>query len=172
VDGFLRFGGGNPVPGEAPLSEDAKNHFDPESRIKSAGAVLVNTESSGSDGRALDVWEERIGVEAAATLRRAGRCRRIMWGCAVAFALFEIAFQLAKNSLGVGLSALWLLAAIFFGVCGVRIIIATTRQAGRYLGLSESERKHIPPMVRPDVFDMWLAGRGKPGWPRKAPRRY
>ncbi|MDA8439413.1 MAG: hypothetical protein M0Z51_11225 [Propionibacterium sp.] len=131
----------------------------------------MNTESSGSDGSAQDVWEERIGVEAAATLRRARRERWIGLGCGAAFALSEVAFQLAKNGLGVALSTLWLLAMIIFAIRNIRTIVAASRQAGRHLGMSESERKYIP-LVWPNVFDMWLAGRGKPGWPRKAARRY
>lgn len=133
--------------------------------------MLVNTESSDANDRALDVWEARIGCEAARASRLSLHSRRIGMVYGLAFIVFEIEFQIETITLGIELSVI--LFAVMIG-CFVRSFLflsVAKRKAAVHLEMFDSDRWAVP-LQGVKLFDMWLAGRGKPGWPRKAARRY
>jgi hypothetical protein len=131
----------------------------------------VSRNGSKSGEQFLGTWEPRIGNEAALTLQRQRQAKRTFQRCVLIWVAFEIAFQLARITLGIQLSMLWLVVAIGYSVQSIRLASLATEQAGRHLKIAKLDRKFIP-LAWVSTFDRWLAFRGAPGWPRKAARRY
>jgi hypothetical protein len=116
-------------------------------------------------------WESRIGSEAANTLRRANRYKRIGANCGLACVVFVIGFQVAHIPLeteqtGITLSTLWMVAMIVLFTRGNRAKSKTQRQAVAYLGLPDSVRVYLP-LQSPVDLDKWISAQDQPGWPRK-----
>lgn len=122
--------------------------------------------SSDNGSADIPTWTKRIGPDAAVSLRRALRYKRIGGSCTLLFVVFEIGFQVANIRAGIILSVLWAVASIYFFARNTQTLSITRRLAAEFLGAPEAA-KYIP-LVYTEVFDKWIAARNLPGWPRKA----
>lgn len=115
-------------------------------------------------------WVERLGPTAAALLRRrVAYVQQFRLSCLLVL-LGGIFSQLIHTQVGLAISVFGgVILMGTFGTLQVRTLIAAQRASIEYLGLPADCQKWIPILSYGD-FDVWMARRGTPGWPRRAPR--
>ena len=112
-----------------------------------------------------DGWDDRIGIAASASMRRANQATVLGYGVLLLFLIITVSSLLLRSPSGfiVGIFIVVLIPASF-----VRSIVMSRRsrrQAAEYLGLPSGAAARIPLLRDHVLFDHWISQRHQPGWP-------
>lgn len=112
-----------------------------------------------------DGWDDRIGIAASTSMRRANQATVLGYGVLLLFLLVAVVSLLLRSQSGftVGIIIVVLMPASF--VRSIVLSRRSRRQAAEYLGLPSSAAARIPLLRDHVLFDHWISQRHQPGWP-------
>ena len=115
--------------------------------------------------RGPDGWDDRIGVAASTSMRRANQATVLGYGVLLLFLLVAVVSLLLRSPSGftVGIIIVVLMPTSF--VRSIVLSRRSRRQAAEYLALPSSAAARIPLLRDHVLFDHWISQRHQPGWP-------